>query len=232
MTARVFVRATRVEAPASELFAWHERAGAFERLTPPWEPVEVVAREGTIRDGDRTTLRIRVGPLHIRWVAEHRDYVAGRGFRDVQVGGPFRRWEHGHQVTPDGSAASRLEDRIVYELPFSPLSDWIAGGEIRRTLDRMFTYRHEVTRGDLAAHARGKGDGPMDILLTGSTGLIGRTLTAFLSTGGHRVRPLSRGSADIPATSDESICAISLCQTTLRAPCGRCWQQWSPQCFW
>ena len=202
MTVRAFVRGTRVEAPAADLFAWHERPGALERLTPPWEPVEVVERHGTIRDGDRTTLRIRVGPLRVRWVAEHRDYRPGRSFQDVQIAGPFRRWEHTHEVTSDGPSASRIEDRIVYELPFSPLSDWIAGGAVRRKLERMFAYRHEVTRGDLAAHVRAGGDRPMDILLTGSTGLIGRSLTAFLSTGGHRVSPLSRGSTEIPPGTD------------------------------
>ncbi len=198
MTPHVYVRRSRVEASAEDLFAWHERPGALERLTPPWEPVEIVDRVGTIRDGDRTTLRLRLGPLRLRWVAEHRDYLPGRSFRDVQISGPFRRWEHGHEVTPDGPMASHIEDRIVYELPFAPLGEVIAGGAIRRKLDRMFTYRHQITQGDLAAHAREKEDRPMNLLITGSTGLIGRSLVPFLTAGGHRVTRLARGWTEIP----------------------------------
>ena len=37
-----FVARTPIAAPARELHAWHLRPGALERLTPPWERVEVV----------------------------------------------------------------------------------------------------------------------------------------------------------------------------------------------
>ena len=33
-----------------EVFDWHERPGALERLTPPWGNVEVLSRSGGIRD--------------------------------------------------------------------------------------------------------------------------------------------------------------------------------------
>ena len=202
MSVRRFVRRSRVEAGASELFAWHERPGAFERLTPPWEPVHVVHRTGSIRDGDRTVLAMRAGPFRVRWVAEHRDFQEGRRFRDVQIRGPFRRWEHTHEVTPDGPQASFLEDRIEYELALSPLSDWVAGPIVRRKLDRMFTYRHEVTQGDLSVHGRMGRRRPMNVLVTGSSGLIGSSLCPFLTTGGHQVRRLARGSTEIPSGID------------------------------
>ncbi len=54
----------------------------------------------------------------VRWRLEHRDYVEGRQFKDVQISGPFRRWEHTNSFVPDGPASSWLEDRIVYELLF------------------------------------------------------------------------------------------------------------------
>jgi hypothetical protein len=50
-----FARALRVPVPASELFAWHERPGAFERLAPPWQRVDG-ARERAL------AARRRAGP--------------------------------------------------------------------------------------------------------------------------------------------------------------------------
>jgi len=63
-----FMRKTRIEAPAETLFRWHAEPGALERLSPPWEPVEVIERAPGVRDGDRGTLRVRMGPLKLRWV--------------------------------------------------------------------------------------------------------------------------------------------------------------------
>jgi ligand-binding SRPBCC domain-containing protein len=48
-------------------------------------------------------------------------------------------------MKPDGPAASFLEDRITYALPFGPLGHWVAGRLVRRRLERMFEYRHRVT---------------------------------------------------------------------------------------
>jgi len=100
-----FVRKTRIEAPADVLFRWHAEPGALERLSPPWEPVEVIDRAPGVRDGDRGALRVHMGPLRLRWDFEHRNYVEGRQFQDAQIRGPFKRWVHTHRFTPDGPNA-------------------------------------------------------------------------------------------------------------------------------
>ena len=190
-----------VPVPAAELFAWHERPGAFERLTPPWQPVTLEHYEG-IRTGSRAVIRLGKGPASIRWVAEHRAYsdACRTGgvceFRDIQVEGPFASWSHTHQMIPDGPGRSVLADEVEYQLPFAPVSDLVGGWAAEGQLDRMFAYRHRVTREDLVRHAEADLD-PMTVAVTGASGLIGRALTAFLLTGGHRVVRLvrSRGEA-------------------------------------
>lgn len=84
------------------MFAWHARAGAFERLTPPWESVRIIEREGGIEDGARAVLEMRVGPVPVRWTARHLDGVPGRQFVDEQEGGPFAEWRHTHRFLPSG----------------------------------------------------------------------------------------------------------------------------------
>jgi ligand-binding SRPBCC domain-containing protein len=42
----VFVYCSRIDAPSNEVFAWHYRDDAFERLDPPWwRPFIVKDRE-------------------------------------------------------------------------------------------------------------------------------------------------------------------------------------------
>jgi ligand-binding SRPBCC domain-containing protein len=147
----VFRRSVRIERPAAEVFAWHERPGAFQRLCPPWEKVEVVAHAGGIRDGARITLRTKIGPVWVRWEIVHRDYVEGRQFRDVLLRGPFAKWEHLHRVDPAGDHASVLTDEIHYRMWGGAVGRWVGGALVRRQLERMFSYRHEVTKSDLEA---------------------------------------------------------------------------------
>ena len=119
--------------------------GALERLTPPWEKIEIIERARGIPDGDRGAMWVYMGPLGLRWGFEHGDYIAGRQFRDVQTSGPFRRWEHTDLFTPESAEACRLEDRIEYQLRLGALENFFGGWLVRRKLARLFEYRHRVT---------------------------------------------------------------------------------------
>lgn len=188
----VIERTSTLPASAEEAFAWHERQGAFERLTPPWERVEVVERTGGIEDGARATLRVHTGPVSLRWVAVHRDYVQGRRFVDEQVEGPFSQWIHQHLFEPVGADTSRYTDRIEFAPPFGTLGAaagmWLA----RPRAERMLAYRHSMLREDLAAHARFQSQGRLHVAVTGASGMLGSALVPFLTTGGHRVTPVTR----------------------------------------
>jgi uncharacterized protein (TIGR01777 family) len=72
------------------------------------------------------------------------------------------------------------------------VGDLLVGGLVRRQLGRAFGFRHMRTRQDLARHRRVAERGPLRVVLTGASGLIGTALSAFLSTGGHRVEHLVR----------------------------------------
>ena len=191
--AETFTRRTRIRCSASEAFHWHVRPGAFQRLTPPWERVRVLAQRGGIENGAEATLETAAGPFMLRWVARHQDFIEGVQFRDVQVSGPFARWEHTHRFNPDGSDAFWMEDRIDYALPFGRLGYVLARGTVAAKLARIFRYRHDVLVHDLAVHQTFRGE-PMNILVSGASGLVGSALVPFLTAGGHTVVKLTRQS--------------------------------------
>ncbi|MGH9728870.1 MAG: SRPBCC family protein [Candidatus Acidiferrales bacterium] len=141
-----FIRRSRIRAPAEKVFDWHAQPGALERLTPPWEPIEILERSAGIHNGARGAFRVRMGPFRVRWEFEHHGYNKGREFQDFQRSGPFRRWEHTHRFIPDGADACWLEDRIEYELPLGAMGTFFAGWLVRRKLEKLFAYHHLVTR--------------------------------------------------------------------------------------
>jgi hypothetical protein len=190
----IFSRRVRLPVSAAEAFAWHARPGALERLNPPWAGTVVVRRTGGIEDGAEVELRVPVGPVKVRWLARHSGYEPGRQFRDVQVSGPFTRWEHTHRFVPDGESACHLEDVIEYALPAKAITGALGNGLVRGMLDRLFAYRHRTTAEDLRVHAA-YGGRPLSVVISGASGLVGSVLRPFLTTGGHRVRTLVRGRA-------------------------------------
>ena len=186
-----FVASSRFDVGPAELFGWHGRKGAIERLIPPWERVVVEEATGALADA-RVVFRMRgpFGPM--RWIAQHKDFVAGRQFRDEQVKGPFSKWVHTHTVDEGPAGGSTLTDEIDYQLPLGRIGAWAGGGMVRRRLGAMFAFRHRRTHEDLDRHARFAGVPRLRIAVTGATGFVGSSLSAFLTTGGHEVVPVGR----------------------------------------
>jgi len=167
-----------VNTDRDEVFAWHARPGAVQRLTPPWLPVKVLSEAGSLRDG-RATLGL---PGGLRWIAAHQPdgYDPPYAFTDTLTSLPLQ-WRHTHQFSPAGEASTLITDLVQTPLP-------------ARFLQSMFNYRHRQLAADLAALARAKAISAdsLTIAVTGASGLIGSALTALLTTSGHRVVPLVR----------------------------------------
>ncbi len=188
-----FAKSVELPVPVEEAFAWHERPGALERLTPPWEQVELKRRDPGVTDGAEVEMVAKIGPFRKTWLARHFGYEPGRVFRDRQISGPFAHWEHTHVFEPRGSHGSLLSDEIEYRVPAGRLGQLLGGGIVRGKLERMFAYRHATTAADLATHAPYQEQRTMKVAITGASGLIGSELIPFLTTGGHPVTRVVRG---------------------------------------
>jgi len=142
----IFVFSSVIPAPVEKVFAFHESPDALERLTPPWQPAEVLLKDAGLQVGARVELLVPFGPFKARWYARHTHYEKNRLFVDVQDSGPFNRWVHRHEFEAIDNATTRLTDRIDFSLPGGPLVDFFGGWFARIQLRRMFAYRHKVTR--------------------------------------------------------------------------------------
>ena len=141
-----FVRETFIRATPERVFAFHEQPDALKLLTPPWETSRVIQAAQISQVGSRAIIETKIfGPVKRRWVAEHTVYDPPRMFADVQVKGPFRSWRHRHIVEPRPGGAI-LRDEIDYEPPFWLLGRTAAPLLVVPRLQKLFDYRHEVTR--------------------------------------------------------------------------------------
>ena len=170
-----------VDHPLAEVFAWHTRPGAMTRLVPPWQPMTVVAETDSLADG-RAVLGL---PGGLRWVAQHdpSGFDPPHRFVDeLSSQGPsswpariIGWWRHTHEFS-EAHGGTKVYDHVDTSVPAAALRS-------------TFVYRHRQLAEDLAAHrvAGDAGAHQMVIAVTGASGLVGSALSAFLSTGGHRV---------------------------------------------
>lgn len=174
--------ASRIEAPRADVFAWHERPGALTRLLPPWQPIRVRAETSSLREGSAQL----VIPPGLPLTSRHSGYQAPERFVD-ELTLPVLPWRHTHRFEPDGPDATWVVDEVDTPVPAALLRS-------------AFAYRHRQLAADLAAHGRAAewGNAPLTVAITGSSGLVGSALAAFLSTGGHRVVRLVRRPPDGP----------------------------------
>jgi uncharacterized protein YbjT (DUF2867 family)/ligand-binding SRPBCC domain-containing protein len=178
-----------VARPIEEVFAFFARPENLPRITPPSMGFELLTDDLEMRDG--LEIRYRIRPLlgiPLQWTARIADLEPLRKYRDIQVRGPYSRWEHTHAFeAADGGTI--VHDEIVYALPFGPLGDLVNRLAVRGALRRMFRYRAAMTRALLATP-----DAPptgLTVAVAGGSGFVGGAIAAELHRRGHAVRVLS-----------------------------------------
>ena len=193
-----------------DLFQYHARPGALNRLIPPWERVQIEQRSDSLEVGSEVVLRNSIFGIPVRWRARHTGLDEPRSFQDIQLSGPFKTWQHDHLFETVNSAQSRLTDRVHFEMKFGSLGR-IGLPVVRSKLSAMFRYRHRTTQADLELQDYLSGycsTGPLKIGVTGSNGMIGRRLVDLISVLGHHairiIRPDSTvQSATFPLSSSQ-----------------------------
>jgi ligand-binding SRPBCC domain-containing protein len=133
-----------VPKPRAEVFAFFADPHNLQRLTPGFlgfrilTPPPIEMREGAIID-----YSLRLHGLPVRWRTRIDCFEPEERFVDTQIKGPYRYWRHLHEFeeVPEGTL---LRDRVDYELPLGPLGAVARQLFVRRSLERIFSYRREV----------------------------------------------------------------------------------------
>ena len=192
MQTTTYLKQTSLPADPQQLWNWHTRPGAFERLAPPWQSMTIEHPGSGLSEGSEVRLLLKKAGLPLRWLARHREVQPPHSFVDVQARGPFRHWEHRHEFLANPEGGSLLRDEIRYALPFGSIGHLIAGRSTAADIERTFIYRHRTTVDDLRLHSRYRDRPKMRVAISGAGGLMGSALSALLTTGGHEVVRLVR----------------------------------------
>jgi ligand-binding SRPBCC domain-containing protein len=141
MKVHTLEREQRLPGSPEDVFGFFADAFNLEAITPSWLRFRVVTR-GPIAMGPGTLIeyRLRLHRLPVRWLTRIEVWEPGRRFVDVQVRGPYRRWQHTHLFEPQGGG-TMVRDIVRYELPLGPLGELAHRLVVARDLRAIFDYR-------------------------------------------------------------------------------------------
>ena len=80
--------------------------------------------------------------IPLKWVAEIKSWDPPRKFEDVQLKGPFSKWQHLHQFEPMGQG-TLMSDLVKYRLPLGVLGAATGGHFVKKDIKSNFQYRRE-----------------------------------------------------------------------------------------
>ena len=140
-----FQYSSLIDAPVETVWQFHERPDILDLLTPPWQPVKVIRREGGLGIGAVSEFRLSLAGIPIPWISTHIECEPNRLFVDRQTEGPMESWVHRHEFILEGTK-TRLTDAIAYEIPGGFLAELLLGWWVDARLRDMFRYRHEITK--------------------------------------------------------------------------------------
>jgi ligand-binding SRPBCC domain-containing protein len=136
-------RRQRVPLGLDETFAFFEQPEHLRDITPPWldfrllTPLPIIMAPGLTID-----YTIRVLGRRVRGRSLIREYQPPHRFRDIQLLGPYRWWDHLHRFWREGGSTV-LEDLVTYELPLGLLGTVAHRLLVRRQLEALFDYRRD-----------------------------------------------------------------------------------------
>jgi ligand-binding SRPBCC domain-containing protein len=138
---QIFEAVQVVERPRGEVFAFFADPVNLESITPPWLRFRLLGHPAPeMRAGAQIEYRLRLRGIPIRWRSLIDLWEPGRRFVDIQIEGPYARWHHTHTFE-DVGRGTRIDDRVIYRLPFGAVGRHCAGWLVRRDVNQIFSYR-------------------------------------------------------------------------------------------
>jgi ligand-binding SRPBCC domain-containing protein len=126
--------------PRPEVFAFVADPRNLARVTPPGLGLRLLTDAGPLAAGVVLDLRLAWLGLPLRWRLYVREYDPPHRFVDVQVRGPWARWEHRHLFL-EAEGGTWMEDRVTYGLPLGPLGRALHGALVHRQLRAFWAHR-------------------------------------------------------------------------------------------
>jgi ligand-binding SRPBCC domain-containing protein len=126
--------------PRPQVFAFFADPAHLARVSPPSLGLRLLTPAASLAAGAVVDVRVSWLGVPLRWRAYIREFDPPYRFVDVQVRGPWARWEHRHRFLEE-DGGTWMEDRITYRMPLGPLGRALHAALVHRQLSAVWAFR-------------------------------------------------------------------------------------------
>jgi ligand-binding SRPBCC domain-containing protein len=128
--------------PREKAFVFFENPKNLFDITPDWLDFRMVTNKNSdnVVEGAEYDYYIRWFGLKWKWRSRIQTYNPPHDFTDIQIVGPYSKWEHTH-IFKERGESTLMFDTVVYRIPFSYFGRAVHGLFVKDQLQDIFCYR-------------------------------------------------------------------------------------------
>jgi ligand-binding SRPBCC domain-containing protein len=143
---RLFQSSQWVPQPRKVVFPFFSEIKNLEILTPDFLNFHVLKKSTEqIQSGTEIDYRLNIHGVAVKWRSKILDWHPGSQFRDIQLKGPYKKWDHTHTFE-DLAEGTLLKDKVIYRMPLGVFGDNLLSPIITKDIKSIFGFRKEKIR--------------------------------------------------------------------------------------
>ena len=139
-------RTQQINCNIQEAWRFFSSANNLAVITPKDMNFTVVSKLENDNIYEGMLIDYTVSPLlkiPMSWRTEITQVDFEKSFTDFQKKGPYKLWNHFHEFIPNENGVL-IKDTVTYELPFGFLGELAHKLFVKKKLENIFNFRHEV----------------------------------------------------------------------------------------
>ena len=130
-----------MNSPLEKSFNFFANAGNLDLITPPWLRFKIITESPIMMSrGTEIQYRLKIHRVPVSWTSEIALWEPPVRFVDRQLVGPFKYWNHLHQLSEHGAGRTLITDQVEYRVPFGKFAHSIFVGN---DLMKIFEFRNQ-----------------------------------------------------------------------------------------
>lgn len=120
----------------------------LSEITPKDMAFTVLSEEQDQPIFEGMLINYSVSPLlgiPLKWQTKIIQVEHQKSFTDFQQKGPYKYWKHFHEFIPNEKGIL-MKDTVEYELPFGVFGNVVHSLLVKKKLNKIFDYRHQVLK--------------------------------------------------------------------------------------
>ena len=141
---QTFIKSSYINCDINSLFGFHLDISNIKKITPPDIKIDILTKDFKPEISQILKIKSTKYFISTHWEVRIEKIDEPNLLVDVALKSPFTFWEHKH-IFIKHKDFCELKDIVTFKMPFGFLGNSLAF-LIKKDLQKMFDYRHKITK--------------------------------------------------------------------------------------